>query len=57
MKPEIFCRNSKGDRRWQASSTKCAPFSALSLNKIPLFARIATGIPQMRAKPQTSVVP
>jgi hypothetical protein len=24
---------------------------------MPLFARIATGMPQMRAKPQTEVVP
>ena len=30
MKPEMFCRNSSGMRRWQASSMKCAPFSALS---------------------------
>ena len=27
MKPEMFCRNSKGVRRWQASSMKCAPFT------------------------------
>jgi hypothetical protein len=36
---------------------KCAPFCALSENSTPLLARIATGIPQMWAKPQTSVVP
>jgi hypothetical protein len=45
------------DARWQASSMKCAPFSALSLNRTPLLARIATGMPQICAKPQTSVVP
>jgi hypothetical protein len=28
-------------RRWQASSMKCAPFSALSENRMPLLARIA----------------
>ena len=33
---------------------KCAPFCALSLNSTPLLARIATGMPQMCAKPQTS---
>ena len=44
-------------RRWQASSMKCAPFTALSLNSTPLLARIATGMPQMWAKPQTSVEP
>ena len=42
-------------RRWQASSMKCAPLTALSLNRTPLLARIATGMPQMCAKPQTSV--
>ena len=57
MKPEMFCRNSKGVRRWQASSMKWAPFSALSENRMPLLARIATGMPQIRAKPQTRVVP
>src|SRR5213082_1943704 len=54
MKPEMFCRNSRGIRRWQASSMKCAPLTALSLNRMPLLARIATGMPQMCAKPQTS---
>ena len=57
MKPEMFWRKSKGVRRWQASSMKCAPFKALSLNNMPLFARIATGMPQMRAKPHTRVEP
>ena len=28
MKPEMFCRNRSGMRRWQASSMKCAPFIA-----------------------------
>jgi hypothetical protein len=57
MKPEMFCRNISGILRLQASSMKCAPFTALSLNSTPLLARIATGWPQMRAKPQTRVVP
>ena len=30
MKPVMFCRNSSGMRRWQASSMKCAAFSAVS---------------------------
>ncbi len=55
MKPEMFWRNSKGVRRWQASSMKWAPFTALSLNSTPLLARIATGMPQICAKPQTRV--
>ncbi len=57
MKPEMFCRNSSGMRRWQASSMKWAPFSALSENSTPLLARMATGMPQMWANPHTSVVP
>jgi hypothetical protein len=57
MKPEMFCRNSSGMPRWQASSMKCAPFTALSENSTPLLARIATGMPQMCAKPQTRVLP
>ena len=32
-------------------------FTALSEKSTPLLARIATGMPQMWAKPQTSVVP
>ncbi len=43
MKPEMFCRNTSGILRLQASSMKCAPFTALSLNSTPLLARIATG--------------
>ncbi len=57
MKPEMFCRNTSGMRLWQASSMKCAPLSALSENSTPLLARIATGWPQMRAKPVTRVWP
>ena len=57
MKPEMFCRNSSGMPRWQASSMKCAPLSADSENSTPLLARIATGMPQMCAKPHTSVEP
>jgi hypothetical protein len=45
MKPVIFCRKTRGMRRWSASSMKCAAFCALSENKIPLLARIATGMP------------
>ena len=30
MKPVMFCRNTSGILRWQHSSMKCAPFSALS---------------------------
>ncbi len=36
---------------------KCAPLSALSLNRMPLLARMPTGMPWMRAKPVTSVSP
>ena len=36
---------------------KWAPFSADSENRMPLFARMATGCPWMRANPQTSVSP
>ena len=43
MKPVMFCRKTSGIRRWQASSTKCAPLSADSENRMPLFARMATG--------------
>ena len=57
MKPAMFCRNSSGMPRWQQSSMKCAPFCADSENRMPLLARMPTGMPQMRAKPQTSVVP
>jgi hypothetical protein len=56
MKPEMFCRNTSGMPRAFASSMKCAPLSADSLNRMPLLARIATGCPQMCAKPHTSVV-
>ena len=57
MKPETFCRNRSGMRRWQASSMKCAPFCADSENSTPLLARMPTGMPQIRAKPHTSVGP
>lgn len=43
IKPVMFCKNSSGMPRWQASSTKCAPFCADSLNSTPLLARMATG--------------
>ena len=57
MKPVIFCRKISGMPRWLHSSMKCAPFSALSENRIPLLAIRPTGWPQICAKPQTSVVP
>ena len=41
MKPVMFWRKSSGIRRWHASSTKCAPLSADSEKRTPLFARIA----------------
>ena len=57
MKPVMFCRNTSGMRRWQHSSMKCVPLSADSENRMPLLATIPTGMPQMCAKPVTSVVP
>jgi hypothetical protein len=33
------------DPRWQQSSMKCAPFSALSENSTPLLAMMPTGMP------------
>ena len=36
---------------------KCAPFCDESAKRTPLLARIPTGIPSIRAKPQTSVSP
>ena len=43
--------------RWLQSSTKCAPFNADSLKRIPLLATMPTGWPWILAKPQTSVSP
>ena len=57
MNPVMFCRNSSGMRRWSHSSMKCAPFSADSLNRIPLLAMMPTGWPWIRANPVTSVGP
>jgi hypothetical protein len=57
MKPVMFWRKTSGTRRWQQSSTKCAPFCADSARRTPLLARIPTGKPSMRAKPVTSVSP
>ena len=45
MNPVMFCRNTRGTRRWSHSSMKCAPFRADSLNRIPLLATIPTGCP------------
>jgi hypothetical protein len=53
MKPVMFCRNTSGILRWQHSSMKCAPLTADSLNRMPLLAMMPTGMPSMRAKPQT----
>ena len=44
MKPVMFCRNTSGIRRLQASSTKCAPFWADSAKRMPRLARIADGV-------------
>ncbi len=57
MKPVMFCRKTSGILRRAQISMKCAPLSALSEKRMPLFASIPTGNPMMRAKPQTSVVP
>ena len=57
MNPAMFCTNNSGIPRTSHSSMKCAPFSALSLNRIPLLATIPTGCPSMWAKAVTSVVP
>ena len=57
IKPVMFCRNSSGTPRAQHSSTKCAPLSALSENRMPLLAMMPTGMPMIRAKPHTSVSP
>ena len=43
MNPVMFCRKTSGMPRWLQSSMKCAPFSARSENRTPLFARIPTG--------------
>ena len=43
MKPVMFCRNTSGMPRWAHSSMKCAPFSALSENRMPLLATMPTG--------------
>jgi hypothetical protein len=57
MKPVMFCKNSSGMLRWLASSMKCVPLSALSLNRIPLLARMPIGNPWIWANPQMSVSP
>ena len=55
MNPEIFWRNIKGILRWAHNSMKWVPFSADSVNKMPLFPIIPTGCPHILAKPVTSV--
>ena len=57
MNPVMFWRKSRGMPRWAHSSMKCAPFCADSPKRIPLFARIPTGMPYTWAKPVTSVAP
>ncbi len=57
MKPVMFCRKRRGMPRWLASSMKWAPLRADSEKRMPLLARIATGMPCRCAKPVTSVVP
>ena len=51
MKPVMFWRKTSGIRRLQQSSMKCAPFCADSAKRTPLFARIPTWKPSIRAKP------
>ncbi len=43
MKPVMFCRNTSGMSRWLHSSMKCAAFSALSENRMPLLPMKPTG--------------
>ena len=43
MKPVMFCRNTSGMPRCAHSSMKCAPFSADSEYRTPLFATTPTG--------------
>ena len=47
MKPVMFCKKTRGTRRWQHNSMKCAPFMADSLNNTPLLATMPTGMPSM----------
>ena len=42
MKPVMFCMKSSGTPRCAHSWTKCAPFTALSENKMPSFATMPT---------------
>jgi len=53
----MFCKNTSGVPRRAQSSMKCAPLSALSLKRMPLFAMMPAGCPSMCANPHTSVVP
>jgi hypothetical protein len=55
MNPVMFCRNTRGIPLWLHSWMKWAPFSADSVNRMPLLATMPTGCPWMRAKPVTSV--
>src|SRR5699024_2013549 len=57
MNPEMFCKNTSGVERRSHSSTKWAPLSADSANRMPLLAMIPTGWPVMWANPVTRVVP
>ena len=64
MNPVMFCRNTSGIRRCEQSSTKCAPFTALSENSTPFDATIPTGTPhdvreaadQRRPEPRLELV-
>ena len=42
MKPVMFCMKSSGTPRCAHSWTKCAPFTALSENRMPSFATMPT---------------
>ena len=57
IKPLMFCRKTRGTPRWLHSCTKCAPFSADSLKRMPLLATIPTRYPYSLANPQTRVSP
>jgi hypothetical protein len=55
MKPVMFCRKMRGILRWQHSSMKCAPLSADSLKRMPLFASEPDRHAVQKSEPVTSV--
>src|SRR2546423_1459211 len=50
IKPVMFCKNTSGILRWQHNSMKCAPFSELSLNRMPLLAMRPAGAAESRGR-------